>query len=163
VESLAGWVFADLFLVLFLIGMGTQLTQVDAAPEPQPKPTPTVTATPTPTPTKPPAMRKEPVERIVTADLEALQSPDGARQAAEQAQLRGRITAATADLAGKRAAMVLLWGDASQPGPGIELATAAGDQLVPAQPGVFNGAAQKRVWWSQGSEGQIKLEIYLFE
>ena len=32
VERLAGWVFADLLLVLFLLGVGSQLTQLESSP-----------------------------------------------------------------------------------------------------------------------------------
>lgn len=157
VERAAGWLFADLLLVLFLVGIGSQMTQLAEAPPVEPAPTPA------PTPVKPLTMSQTPVEYVVRADLAALRSSDPAATAAEKTKLKAQISDATSSLAGRRAAMVLVWGDASEPATGIELATAAGEQLAPARADVFTGAAQKRVWWAQGEEGQVKLEIYMFE
>lgn len=157
VERLAGWVFADLLLVLFLLGVGSQLTQLTTAPEPEPTPKPT------PTPTQPIGMSPDPIERTLGADLAAIQSPDPAVSQAERDRIRAEVANVTGDLDPSRVGMVLIWGDASQPGQGIELATAVGNELVPANPELFGGAAQKRVWWGQGQPGQVKLEMYLFE
>src|SRR3954469_11665453 len=45
-ESVAGWVFADLLLVLFIVGLGTAIPQKVEPPEPppvgQPKPKPQI-------------------------------------------------------------------------------------------------------------------------
>lgn len=155
VERLAGWVFADLLLVLFLLGVGSQLTQLETAPAPEP--------TPSPTPTAPIGMSTTPIERTLGANLAAIQSPDPAVSQAERERIRAEIANVTADMANGRAGMVLIWGDAEEPGQGIELATAVGNELVPARPELFQSAAQKRVWWGQGQPGQVKLEMYLFE
>lgn len=166
-EALAAWLLADLLLVLFVVGLGTELAEpmeVDASAAPTveatPTPAPTVTPTPTPTPSPdPPGMQPDPV--IVTVQADPAGLLDENRAAAKA--LRSRITAATADVTDRRAAMVLIWGHSPDLDRGIRLAELAGAELARARPEAFGDAVQRHLFKKRPSEGVIELEIFRYD
>ncbi|MGV1004899.1 MAG: hypothetical protein ACOYEV_09065 [Candidatus Nanopelagicales bacterium] len=161
-EALAGWLFADLLLVMFIVGLGAEITSLPAA-EPSPTPTSTATdaATPTPSPTEA-AMSQVPVLRTVKVDAGELLA-SGARGKQAKADLREELALTLAELTGRRAAMVLIWGHASTVGQGQEIAETVGEQLAKALPEIFGEAAQRALWKGDNKTGEVDLEIYLFQ
>ena len=100
-ENMAGWLFADLLLVMFLVGVGAEITQV-SRDEPKPEPTPEEV--------KPPSMDPNPETRSIRVDADALLDSGAASARAEKKRIRKDIREVAGDLKGQRAAMVLLWG-----------------------------------------------------
>src|SRR4051812_6159867 len=99
VESVAGWVFADLLLVLFLVGLGC------AAPAmPEPKPT-TEVVKPKPKPEAPiVGMKTDPVIATIRYDARAVAR--GGARSPQGRTLCAKVRKATHPLKGKRAALV---------------------------------------------------------
>lgn len=152
IEALAGWVFADLLLVLFIVGLGTQLTM-----------------TPKPVELAKPKVVKPKVEEqlgmelkphYVDLDVDADRLLAGSNK--EERRLRTQIRDKTADLKGKKSGMTLIWGCAGSVNRGQPLARATGRQLEKARPALFSDGAKKPLWDGKCAEGRIQLEIYLF-
>jgi len=166
-DSMAGWLFADLLLVLFVVALGMELT---VTPEPEPKPSPTVEATPTPEaepePEGPPGMQLDPVEYTIPVDGDALLGLAGVeRKAAELERLSSDLQRQTEQLAGQRAAMVIIWGVADSVGRGNSLAREFNPLLRTTRPEVFDDFAVKELWDGRddGEPEAVTLEIYLFD
>ncbi|MGW0843754.1 hypothetical protein ACWD26_27150 [Streptomyces sp. NPDC002787] len=120
VVVLAGWLFADLLLVLTLVSMADRPDPLAARPEPSASPSPTASPSPSPSPTGPQGVARTPREFKVrgtdTDDLEA--------------QIRSR----TAKWPGRTAALVLTFGG----GPGgTEYAHRVNGLLAEARPEMF--------------------------
>lgn len=155
-ESLAGWVFADVLLVFFLVGMGSQVAHFAEA---EPTPTPTVMK---PT-TSPIVVGMEQEPHVVTIDLISDELLAGS--ASEERRLRKEIGEKTASMEGRQAGMVLIWGFAprSRVEAGIRVAKATSAQLERANPDLFTrGGAQRCLWKTAPYMGKVRLEIYLF-
>lgn len=111
-EALAGWIFADILIVLFIVSLGA------AAAPPAPLATPTPTPTPTATPSKPverpkakPALRPKAVSVTVKVNPDRLLdsgSPRAGQLKSVCRQLKRSIKAK--DRTGDRAALVLIFG-----------------------------------------------------
>lgn len=162
-EALAGWLFADLLLVMFIVGLGAEVTSV---PEPDPSPT-AATATPTPEPTTTPSpteavMNQTPVVRTLQVDSADLMA-SGARGKKAAKALRTQLQQSLSDLADRTAAMVLIWGHAPTVGLGQRIAEEVGGQLPKALPETFGQAAQRTLWKADSRAGEVELEIYLFQ
>lgn len=148
---LAGWLFADMLLVLALVSMGDRgdplAAQASARPSEsaEAKPSPK----PSPTPTGPRSVERKPVKIRLTAAV-----GDNARMVE---QLRAR----TADYEGRSAAFVLTFGQASEPGAGQAYAQDVNESLRKARPDMFADATT-RDFWSKGASGAADLEIYFF-
>src|SRR4051794_19806766 len=104
-ESMAGWIFADLLLVLFLVGLGSAVTHKPPPPKPQadvhhhkPKPPPIV------------GMQTRPEQVVVQFDAAALSAP-GTKGAAARSTCR-EIRTKTRNIADKHAALILVFGGA---------------------------------------------------
>ncbi len=159
---LAGWLFADLLLVLFLIGMGSVPSAPTAVPTPTPTPTPSASPTPTPTPTPeaPLGLDRTPVTLTIRVNAGALLNPATRPAAATDIQ---RQIAEEAERAGFRdvtAGMVLIWGFSPDVNEGIRIAEMVGGELAGANPGIFQNATH-RAFWKGGTTGQVDLEVYL--
>lgn len=161
----AGWLFADMLLVLFLVGLGSQSTVFPATAEDSltpstspspPQPTPSIT----PTPMEPPGLNRDPV--IISLDINTSALLDVGPMQEEAAEaLRVQVVQGLNDegAADATAGMVLIWGYASQPGRGMTIAEAVATQL-PAASDVFE-VTPGRALWSGGAESRVDLEIYL--
>ena len=151
VESIAGWVFADLLLVLFIVGLGSAVAYTPPdPPPPPPKLAPIV------------GMKTDPVSVLVKVNGQKLGQGgtvgrgDGA--AVCQA-IRGRLGV----VKGKRAALVLVFGGASDVTTGQNVARAVGRQLGCADRAVFRGKVPTRAFWDGTLPlGSARLEIFLF-
>jgi len=150
---MAGWLFADLLLVLFLVGIGTQ-TNNKPPPLPPPPPPP------------PPSLAKEPVS--ITLDVryhDILAGGEARRQAV--AEVRGQVAAAVADrqkLGGERAGMVLIWGYHEDVGSGLRISAAVTEGLAEADR-TFFGNSTLRSFWGGGRQpkSRVMLEIYVLK
>lgn len=161
----AGWLFADLLLVLFLVGWGTEPTvppptpivlpsPSPTTPKPSPTSTPSPTPTPTPTETSAPGLAKTPVTLELRITLSGSQLAD---PSAVAASIATEVAALERD--SEQAGMVLIWGYAHDVGLGMRLAASVGE-ILPVADAVTFGDSTIRSFWKGGNAGQIDLEIY---
>lgn len=148
----AGWVLADMLLVLMIIAFGVQVTS--AAP-PQPEEPPVQRQKERER--QRPAMQQRPVKLMIRLGADALVS--GSR--GMKTLVRRQISRQTRTLRGRTAALVFVWGRAPEVGRGLAIANAVQQQVRPANPRLF-GRALIRPYWSGGREGTVELEIYVF-
>lgn len=160
--ALAGWLFADLMLVMVIVAMAGQ-----ADPLADVTPTPTATHTPAPTPTPTPAGPR-------TLDLQSVNIHISG-PATDDADLVAQMASQLTDQVGKQAGMVLVFGD----GPCISPDTVYAqhvidllDQVYPqADPVMFpDGMVVTRPFLNGGGGGSCShspatgadLEIYYY-
>ncbi|WP_411573106.1 hypothetical protein [Streptomyces sp. WAC 01420] len=154
---LAGWLFADMLLVLALVSMGDRGdplgsragAEPSASPAatrpPKPKPKPS----PVPTPTGPRSVARKPV----TVRLAAA--------AGDTPRMVEQLRAATTRYEGRDAAFVLTFGQAPEPGAGQAYAREVNEALREARPEMFTDATT-RDFWNGGPSGSADLEIYFY-
>lgn len=157
----AGWLFADLLLVLFVIGWGTESSaaQTPSIPPTSPLPTPisspSPSPSPTPTPTAPPGLAKEPVVLTLSVNL------DGDRLADPSAVTRDIGTLVEAlGRPGDQAGMVLVWGYSNDVDHGMKIAESVAQLLISGSEEVFENATTRN-FWKGGQSGRVDLEVYL--
>ncbi|MDT6984021.1 hypothetical protein ACFSUJ_29310 [Streptomyces lusitanus] len=148
---LAGWLFADMLLVLALVSMGDRgdplAARADAKPskpaavEPSPEPSPT--------PTGPRSVARKPVKVQLTA------------AAGDTTRMVEKLRAATTRYEGREAAIVLTFGQASEPSDGQAYAREVNKALRKARPDMFTDATT-RDFWNGGPSGSADLEIYFY-
>ena len=181
--GLAGWVFADALLALTIIGLaaggavhtgsgntgpgntaGAAAVAATVAPTatPAPTPVPTVTVTaPAPAPTTLPSVPDGVSQAPVVLELSVDATNDEA--------VRTSVAAAVGELAtqGRRAAFVLTFGTATDPGAGTALARRVNAQLDAASPAVFTGSGKRDFWRAVNATspraGVVRLEVYLLQ
>lgn len=124
VLALAGWLFADLLLVLALVSLSDQpdpLAAESARPSPSPSAHPTTRGpSPSPSPTAPPAVAKEPVKWHI--------------EGREKRRLLAQLRAHAARSEGREAAMVLTFGGSTG---GTTFAHRVNELLDEAAPKMF--------------------------
>ncbi|MFC5665476.1 hypothetical protein ACFP3U_21175 [Kitasatospora misakiensis] len=156
---LAGWLFADMLLVLALVAMGDQgdpvaAERAAAAPTTVPSASATesapASATPTPTPTGPRGVEHDPVTVDVTGD------------SSDAAGLTAQIRAATEPYAGRQAAVVLTFGSNRDPGVGQAYAHAVNGLLGQARPEMFRGTTTRDFLSLADNPRHASLEIYFY-
>lgn len=164
---MAGWLFADLMLVLFLVGLGSEPT-VYPTPTPSPTetiPTPEPAPTPTPTPQAPPALAKDPITIPLTVEFAELLGSSATRAAAGT-RLRQQLAVAVEshNFTTERAGMVLVWTFHKDPGAGTSISRVISEEIAAGNDAFFSGAVM-RPFWSGNSErrGTVELEIYVIE
>lgn len=150
---LAGWLFADMLLVLALVSMGDRgdplAAQTDAKPSKSTVATPSREPNPTPTPTGPRSVARKPVKVRVTAAV------------GDSTRMARQLRAATTRYEGREAAFVLTFGQAPEPGDGQAYAREVNKALRKARPDVFTDATT-RDFWNGGPSGSADLEIYFY-
>jgi hypothetical protein len=167
IESVAGWVFADLFLVLFLVGLGSAVT-VKPVVDPTTKPTPTPTSKPTPRPTPkptPPIIGLKPTPALLSIAIDADALTSGGRAAtAAGAVACARIRAQTAaKVNGQQAGLVLIFGGGPDVASGQAVARGVAGQLPCANHAVFARSTPSRAFWDGTLHyGQVRLEVFVF-
>lgn len=150
---MAGWLFADLLLVLFLVGMGTQTNNKPPPPPPSPPP-------------PPPSLAKEPVSILLDVRYQDILAGGEARRHAA-AEVRRQVAAAVADrekLGGERAGMVLIWGYHEDVSTGLRISNAITEELAEADR-TFFGDGTLRSFWGGGRQpkSRVMLEIYVLK
>ncbi|MEU1853245.1 hypothetical protein ABZ499_29285 [Streptomyces sp. NPDC019990] len=151
---LAGWLFADMLLVLALVSMGDRGDPLAAQAATRPSPSASSTDAepspePSPTPQGPRSVERKPVKVRVTAAV------------GDTARMVKRLRAATARYEGRVAAIVLTFGQAQEPSDGQAYAREINTSLRKARPDMFTGATT-RDFWNSGSTGAADLEIYFY-
>lgn len=145
---MAGWVFADMLLVLFLIGLDSAIA-IDP-PEPEPKPEKRIVG-----------MRTDPVR--VPVDVPAADLVAGEAKAKTKARKAVTRAIKRYDRNGNEAALVLIFGGGDSAGPGQEVAEKLRPQLTKASRTLFTRKTPSRFFWDGSLEyGQVRLEVFLF-
>jgi hypothetical protein len=157
----AGWLFADLTLVLFVLGLasqpperlagtGTSASAIPSAPTPPPA-------------SAPDRLDTDPVLLSITAGFGELSggAQDGLAAAAAVSQVDRELTAR--HLTGRRAGMVLTWASAPtyQISGAIEAARTI-NAVLHRRSRPFADAAMKPLWDGSGGVGEFRLEIYFY-
>lgn len=151
VESIAGWIFADLLLVLFLVGLGSaKAYTMPDPPKPEPKQAPIV------------GMKTDPT--AIQTRVNGRRLGSGARLSnAEGRAVCHAVRSKLGPVRGERAALVLIFGGASDVETGQNVARATGRQLSCADPKVFPGRVPTRAFWDGTLPlGSVRLEVFLF-
>ena len=163
---LAGWLWADLLLGLFVIFLAAsaapprEAVAVTASQGPSATPTPTQTARPSSSPSR--AVTPQSVEVTVTLDERKLLSADEAAVGNEQRRIADEIAARVTQVAGPRqVAVALVFAPHPDPAEGDRLARIATAAL---RSGAFSGALIRPYRSvASGSSGTLRLELYLYE
>jgi|HubBroStandDraft_6_1064221.scaffolds.fasta_scaffold297355_2 hypothetical protein len=152
--TLAGWLFADLLLVLFVVSLA-------ALPVTKPKAAAHVKPRPTPSPSPILALDRSPVPLSVPVSPSAVEDP-GSRQAAIS-QLINNVNQqlSARHLTQRRAGFVLVFASGPLNGTGPAI-TAAQDVLnaLSQRAGVFHGTSGQGYW--QGEGDSFELRIFFF-
>ncbi|MDH6226798.1 hypothetical protein [Streptomyces sp. MJP52] len=154
---LAGWLFADMLLVLALVSMGDRadpLAAEAAAARPSPSASASASASPSPSPsptrTGPRSLELKPVKiRVVAA-------------AGKQAAMVRQIREATERHEDREAALVLTFGEAPDTGQGQAYADEVNKALGKARPEMFGDAVRRPFWQGSRTSGSASLEIYFY-
>lgn len=180
-ESVAGWVFADLLLVLFIVGLGTAIPQKMDPPKPPPP-----TTKPTVKPKPQIIGMKTTASRVaISLNADAILA-SGAQAATARRDTCLALRRATARLTATKAeaALVLIFGGhPDQATRGQQVAAAVGQQLNCASPALFPNKSFSHAnvpspadvtnrreftgvvrpfWNGQLAYGKAELEIYVF-
>ncbi|MGW7349876.1 hypothetical protein [Streptomyces sp. NPDC054784] len=145
---LAGWLFADMLLVLALVAMGDQGDPVKAREAEHRKPVPT--PTPSPSETGPRAVERKPVKVGLSAD------------SSDRDGIVERLRDVTEEYDGREAAFVLTFGRSRSPGPGIAYAHRVNSLLDEARPEMFEDTTTRDFMDLGGDTGHADLEIYFY-
>ncbi|MFB7246215.1 hypothetical protein CW362_18840 [Streptomyces populi] len=145
---MAGWLFADMLLVLALVAMGDQGDP--GAADKRPAASSSAAAGKKSRHTGPRAVVRTPVEVAVDAPAG---DDDGIVRA-----LRG----ATARYRGRQAAFVLTFGRHTDPGAGGRYAHEVNALLEKARPDMFRAATTRDFWKGGASPGHADIEIYFY-
>ncbi|MFF9063286.1 hypothetical protein ACF09K_32060 [Streptomyces sp. NPDC014882] len=148
---LAGWLFADMLLVLALVSMGDRGDPLAAQAAAKPSKPAAVEPSPEPsrTPTGPRSVARKPVKIHLTAAV------------GDTALMVKQLRAATARYEEREAAFVLTFGQAPEPGDGQAYARKVNEALRKARPDMCTDATT-RDFWSKGPSGSADLEIYFY-
>lgn len=146
---LAGWLFADMLLVLALVSMGDQ---GDPGKQPEPEKSEAVKEPPPkePPPKKPLAVERKPVKVSVDAD------------ASDKKGIVDRLHKVTEKYEGRKAAIVLTFGRTQEARAGIAYAHRVNSLLDKARPGMFKDTTTRDFMYLGGRVGHADLEIYFF-
>ncbi|MEC4570324.1 hypothetical protein [Streptomyces virginiae] len=174
---LAGWLFADLLLVIVLVVLGSEMPAAD--PHPDPEPTATATATATPDPSRSPSPTRSDTSRPggldpVTVSIGIRLDPDAliAGRPSETAELTRQVTREIKRYEGRTAAFVMVFGTVRTSSGGSvdtgrsdEYATAVARQLPQAAPRFFPPYSEKiiRGYHDSGSaiaSGTARIELF---
>lgn len=158
---MAGWLFADLMLVLFVVGLGTQPTSyLEPAPTAQAaEPVPS----PLPQPEAPPTLAKEPISVDLSVDFAALRTAGASRDAAV-VMMRDQVLAVLQQhgLAEERAGMVLIFSTHENPGEGVARSEIIAESLRGASANHFGDTTMRAFWrGGEGASSAVRLEIYV--
>lgn len=150
-ESVAGWIFADMLLVLFILGLGTAIPVEPPEPVPVPKPEPKIIV----------GMKTEPVKLTFDVSAPGLLAGDS-RAVKRVREVVGKQTGGLKK-EGSRAALVLIFGGGATASLGQEVATKVYPHLNKASPQVFRrGTASRNFWDGSLAYGQVRLEVFVF-
>ncbi|ROP46646.1 hypothetical protein EDD94_6306 [Streptomyces sp. PanSC9] len=148
---LAGWLFADMLLVLALVSMGDRGDPLAARSATRPLPSVDAKPSPRSSPTQagPRSVERKPVKLHVPAAT------------GDTSRMVSQLRTATGRYRGRSAAFVLTFGQAPEPGDGQAYARDINRSLHKARPDMFIDATT-RDFWNGGVSGAADLEIYFY-
>ncbi|MFG2335336.1 hypothetical protein [Streptomyces yangpuensis] len=172
---LAGWLFADLLLVIVLVVLGSEMPA--AAPDPHPTPTATAAAAATPGPSRSPSPTPSDTARPggldpVTVSVGIRLDPDAliAGRPSETAELTRQVNEEIKRYAGRTAAFVMVFGTVRSGGSvdtgrSDAYATAVARHLPQAAPRFFPPYSEKiiRGYHDSGADiasGTARIELF---
>ncbi|WP_406372389.1 hypothetical protein OG788_19645 [Streptomyces sp. NBC_00647] len=147
---LAGWLFADMLLVLALVAMGDRGDPQAAERRPDPSSSASAAAKKTPRHTGPRAVVRTPVRVAVDA------------RAGDEEGIVRALRGATARYRGRQAAFVLTFGRHTDPGAGGRYAHDVNALLEKSRPDMFRAATTRDFWKGGASSGHADIEIYFY-
>lgn len=158
--GLAGWLFADLMLVIAIVAMGGQADPLAAA---KPRPAPS-THSPTPSPTPPAPTPSTPSKSVGPPTLE--QTPqiiEVHAAAGDDAALTRQLTAELVPFRGRRAGFVETFGQGPDAGADTAYSTEVNRLLSRIDPALFPAGTPEEDYIDLGSAaGGAEIKIYLF-
>ncbi|MCM2413715.1 MULTISPECIES: hypothetical protein [unclassified Streptomyces] len=149
---LAGWLFADMLLVLALVAMGDRGDPLAA--EAVAKPGSSASAKPKPSKAPKPKGPRSVVNKPVKVSIDAAPG--------DKSHIKQRLRAVTAPYRGRQAAFVLTFGRHADPGAGGAYAHEVNTLLGKARPDMFKGATTRDFWKGGSSSGHADIEIYFY-
>lgn len=153
VDSIAGWVFADLLLVLFVVGLGSAIAYTPPEPPEPPPPPPKVAPIV--------GMKTDPVS--IAVEVDAASTSAGAVTGAEARAVCKAVASQAAPVKGERAALVLVFGGGPDVVVGQNVARAVISQLGCASRATFGTRVPSRAFWDGTLPlGRARLEVFLF-
>ncbi|GAA1674155.1 hypothetical protein GCM10009830_20650 [Glycomyces endophyticus] len=164
--SLAGWLFADLALLLFIVTVAVAADfppDDSAGSEAAATPDAAASPTPEPTPTAEPGVESEPHVFYVDTDAAGIVAGDADAEAALTAALRDDFEALVAQ--GYKVGFALTFGGAEEPAFGGDIAEASNRVLAEGFPELFGTAPMRHFWTSSNKDGidvgTLQVELYL--
>ena len=161
--GLAGWLFADLLLVLFITAFASTTTP-SAPPKPPRPPAPSPTASrpaPGPSSSRQPVLILKPVTFILPVPQPGIVGSNGG--SAADLALAGELESAlrAKGFGHSQAGLVEAFGwSPSSDGDGIQVARAA-NLAVTKNLALFANATQQD-FWSPGADGTVTLKVFFF-
>jgi hypothetical protein len=149
--ALAGWIFADILIVLFIVGLGSAAAPHIPKPRPRPKPHHKRIV----------GMHTHPRVSFVRYDPVALTGTGAAARGARRSVCR-QVRRETRRIRHQRAALVLAFGGGHDVSPAIIAARAVSRQLRCANRALFTGALVRPFWDADLPSGRARLEVFLF-
>ncbi|MFF8590880.1 hypothetical protein ACF061_05470 [Streptomyces sp. NPDC015220] len=149
---LAGWLFADMLLVLALVSLGDRADPLAAQSAAKPKPSPSTSASPSPSPTPPGprSLELKPVKIRVQA------------AAGDRSAMVAQVRAATERYGDRQAALVLTFGESPETSQGQAYADEINKALKKARPDMFGKSVERPFWQGSPTSGSAALEIYFY-
>lgn len=146
---LAGWLFADLLLLLLVIALGSLPREERTSASATGTPSPTTSGSASPSPSERQAERG-----LVLKPCSFLVSTGSAHSVTRQfgTQLK------KAGVAGRTAGFVLSFGTAPTAGPGQAAAEKVNSQITGALPRFRH--APKRGYWKGGASGKVRIDVF---
>jgi hypothetical protein len=159
IPLLAGWLFADLFVVLFIISLASQPPAVTHKPlRPTSSPSASPSPSPSPTHSQQSVLQRQPTDVNVPVSPSELQQLDA--DPADDGSLLSGLNSqlATDGLRGKKAGFVLLL----VPGPDVGPAEATAQSIVgslPSQDSATFGSTAGEGYWN-GNVSYVQFQIF---
>jgi hypothetical protein len=164
IPLLAGWLFADLFLVLFIVAFSSQPAVPAATPTHRPSPSPSVSKTPIPKPTQM-GLDQNPVNIVVNVSPAEVDNPATNAQgvAALLSGLHAQLQAM--HLLGDRSGFVLIFATSVETaGDPINEAVKVANSIIPILKArdtvTFGNTSGEGLWGGQGDS--FHFQIFFF-
>lgn len=150
-DAMAGWLFADLLLVLFIVGLGSQMTVIPDAVQPP--------IEQQEEPQEEPSMRQKAEIVRVKVNPDALLAGDPR----EVARVSDAISAKTATMTDSQAVLVLAFGYSPDPDRGVAISESVASIITDMDAPFSKKTSTRAFWDGDPKEGTVRLEIFLLD